>query len=78
MARTRAFSVPARDQLRERDEQDRGIEPAAQCDAESRCALAARRGDCSEQEIEAGGEAGRGEHELRARVGRGAAQLAAR
>ena len=56
----------------------RGVESAAQCDAESRSVFAARRRHGSEQEIEACGQALRGEHERRARVGRDAAQLAAR
>ncbi len=77
--RPQARVQPARaGQLRQRDEQDRGVESAAQCDAESRSVFAARRRHGSEQEIEACGQALRGEHELRARVGRDAAQLAAR
>ena len=52
-------------QLRQRDEQDRGVESAAQRDTEPRRFSAARRGDRGKHEIEACRQSVEGEHVLR-------------
>jgi hypothetical protein len=72
----------AGNELRERDEQDRGIETTAQRDTQSRRRLSRGRWQRRQDGLEAGGKSGKCEHRCvpvsRTLQQRGAAQLAAR